>query len=373
MSNQSSNTLALLIALGAGALVGLSASSQKPKLPAIGGPRPSLEGANPPPAVEIALGSALVEAGGALRENIGQVPMAIRNSLGFGPAQLVFKEDMDLPHETYAVRLRGLTVAASRVEPDRLLALRTHGAHDDLAGDVVDVPLTRRQGVWIDAADAGQARLLGYDVLEPGFYFALHVDTVLRAHLWELLTREETYRLLERAKQAAPRTVDELTNRLEVGVIQKVLQSLLREQVSLRDLPQVLELLSDAGAKSQDPAQVTEAVRAGLARQLSAALATEDNVLHVLPLGGRWEQLRGAQPGDAVVREVVSELRRQVDEAREHNVHPVLVAPRELRAGVRRLLERELPDLPVLAETEVDAGYRLEALGQRQASSSGVG
>jgi flagellar biosynthesis protein FlhA len=363
MSNSSSNTLALLIALGAGALVGLSASSQKPKLPQIGGPRPSLDAAQPLPAVELALGSALVEAGGQLRENLGQVPQAIRNSLGFGPAGIAVKEDIDLPHEGYAVRLRGLTVASGQVRPDRLFAL---GAHEDVAGDQAELPVGSRKGVWIAPQDAGQARLMGYDVLEPGFVLALHVDTVLRRHLHELLTREETYRLLDRAKQQAPRTIEELTTRLETGRIQKVLQALLREQVSLRDLPMVLELLSDAAAKTQEPEALIEEVRAGLARQLSAALAGDDAVLHVLPLGPRWEQLRNAQPGDAGLRDLVGQLRRQVDDARDHNLRPVLVAPRELRAAVRRMIERDLPDLPVLSEAEVDPAFKLQPIASLQ-------
>lgn len=362
MSNSSSNTLALLIALGAGALVGLSASSQKPKLPQLGGPRPSLDAAQPLPAVELALGSALVEAGGQLRDNLNQVPQAIRNSLGFGPAGISVKEDIDLPHEGYAVRLRGLTVATGHVRPHHLFAL---GAHDDMAGEQAEMPVGSRKGVWIDEQDAGQARLMGYDVLEPGFVLALHVDTVLRRHLHELLTREEAYRLLDRAKQQAPRTIEELTTRLETGRIQKVLQALLREQVSLRDLPMVLELLSDAAAKTQEPDALIEQVRVGLARQLSAALG-DDQVLHVLPLGPRWEQLRNAQPGDAGVRDLVAQLRRQVDDARDQNIRPVLVAPRELRAAVRRMIERELPDLPVLSEAEVDPAFKLEPIASLQ-------
>lgn len=361
MSNPSSLSLPLFLALGAGALLGLSAATQKDRLPAIGGAKPSLEGAQPLPVIEIAFGTELAAAGGRLRDTVGQVPQAIREHLGFGPAQMVFKEDIDLAATGYSVRLRGLPVAGGTVEPDRLLALKTLGVSGgELAGEKILEPVTGRQGVWITEQDAGQARLLGYDVIEPGFILALHIDTVLRRHLHELLTREETYRLLDRAKQSAPRTVEELISKLEVGLVQKVLQTLLREQVSLRDLPMVLELMSDAARQSQDPATLTETVRVGLARQLSAALASDESVLHVLPLGPRWEQLRNAQPQDQAVRDLVGELRRQIDSARNQGIRPVLVAPRELRAQVRRLIERELPDLPVLSEHEVDPAFRLE-------------
>lgn len=364
MSNRNSLTLPVLFSLGMGALLGLSAAAtQKDRLPQLGGPKPLLEGAQPLPAVEIALGAELASLGGALKGTVEQVPEVIRASLGFGPSQLNFKEDLTVAPRDYAIRLRGVAVAHGSLEAHRLLALRTieTGEPHEFPGEVVTDPVTGHTGVWVNPEDAGRARLFGYDVLEPGFVLALHVDTVLRRHLFELLTREETYRLLDRAKAVAPRTVEELVAKLEVGMVQKVLQSLLREQVSLRDVPTVLELLADA-ARSHDQADaLTEAVRAGLSRQLSAALATDQQVLHVLPLGPRWEGLRQAQSGDPQVREVVGELRRTLKEAQAVGLKPVLIAPGELRAHVRRLLERELPDLPVLAEHEVAPEFRLEA------------
>lgn len=371
MSNRSSMTLPLLLALGTGALLGLSAAAtQKDRLPQLGGPKPLLEGGTPIPAVEIALGAELALMGGGLRGTVEQVPEVVRKSLGFGPSQLSFKEDMTLPPRDYAIRLRGVAVAHGTLQPGRMLALQTleAGEGGQLGGETVIDPVTGHTGVWISEEDAGRARLFGNDVLEPSFVLALHVDTVLRRHLYELLTREETYRLLDRAKQTAPRTVEELIAKLEVGTIQKVLQNLLREQVALRDLPQVLELMADAAGLKDDPYALTEAVRLGLARQLSAALATEQNVLHVLPLGPRWEVLRQATAGDNHVRELVSDLKRQLKDAQALGLKPVLVAPSGLRAHVRRLLERELPDLPVLAENEVAPEFKLEPV-----TGAGVG
>jgi flagellar biosynthesis protein FlhA len=363
MSNRPSIALPLLVALGTGALLGLSAAAtQKDRLPQLGGPKPLLEGGTPLPVVEIALGAELASMGGAIRHTVEQVPGAIRQSLGFGPSHLQVREDLTLAPRDYAVKLRGVAVAHGSVRPDRVLALRTLESADSqtFAGEQVTDATTGASGVWITEEDAGRARLFGYDVLDPGFVLALHADMVLRRHLYELLTREETYRLLDRARQTAPRTVEELVAKLEVGTVQKVLQNLLREQVALRDLPQVLELLADAGKNQDDVASLTESVRAGLARQLSAALATEQNVLHVLPLGPRWEGLRSAHAGDGAVSELIGELRRSLKDAQALGLKPILVAPTELRAHVRRLLERELPELPVLAEHEVAAEFRLE-------------
>lgn len=362
MSNRPSLALPMLIALGVGALVGASAAAtQRDKLPTIGGPRPILEGAQPHPDVEIAMGAELAAAAGRVRDTVAQVPQAIRAALGFAPSQIVFKEDIDLAPLGYTLRLRGLAVGSGLIHPDLQLALGTvDGSRGDLPGDPAVEPVSGRHGVWISEQDAGQAVLLGYDVLDPGFAMALHVDTLLRRHLHELLTREEAYRLLDRARQAAPKTVDELVGRLEVGLVQRVLKNLLREQVGLRDLPAVLEFLADAARSTQDPAQLTEAVRGTLARQITAALVGETGVLTVIPLGPRWEQLRTAKAGDQVVREMVGELRRQLNAARDLGHGPVLLAPADIRAHVRRLFERDLPDLPVLNEQEIDPSVRVE-------------
>lgn len=362
MSNRPSLAIPMLVALGVGALVGASAAAtQRDKLPAIGGPRPTLEGSQPLPDVEIAMGPELAAAVGRLRDTVSQVPQAIRAALGFAPTQIAFKEDVDLAPLGYTLRLRGLAVGSGLIHPDKQLALGTlEGGRGDLPGEPAVEPVSGRHGVWISADDAGQAVLLGYDVLDPGFAMGLHVEALLRRHLHELLTREEAYRLLDRARQTSPKTVDELVGRLEVGLVQRVLKNLLREQVGLRDLPFVLEQLADAARTSQDPAQLTEAVRATLARQITAALVGDAGVLTVIPLGPRWEQLRGAKPGDQLVRDMVGELRRQLNAARDAGHGPVLLAPADLRAQVRRLFERDLPDLPVLSEAEIDAAVRIE-------------
>lgn len=367
MSQRPSFALPMIIATAVGALVGASAAATQrdrlPNLANLGGPKSVLEGASPLPDVEIAMGPELAAAGGRIREHVAQVPQAIREALGFAPGQIQFKEDTDLALRGYTLRLRGLAVGSGQIVPGKLLALGdVAGSRGDLPGEPAVEPVSGRHGVWISEEDAGQAHLLGYDVLEPGFAMAIHVDTLLRRHLHDLLTREEAYRLLERAKQTAPKTVEELVGRLEVGLVQRVLKNLLREQVSLRDLAYVLEALADASRQSQDPAVLTEAVRGSLSRQLTAALVGDAGVLRVIPLGPRWEQLRTAKPADAIVRELVGDLRRQLTVARDAGHGPVLLAPPDIRAHVRKLFERDLPDLPVLTEHEIDPAVRVEPL-----------
>jgi flagellar biosynthesis protein FlhA len=367
MSKNSALPLSVLAALGAGALLALTASTQRDRLPVLNqAARPTLEPAQPPSWLEIALSAELACEGGRLRETSQQVPNAIRQSLGFAPTHVAFSEDIDLPPYTYAIRLRGLTVATGKLKPQALLALATGSrGTSDLAGEAAIDAASGRSGIWISIEDEGRARLYGYDVLEPGFVLALHLDTVLRKHLYEWLTREETYRLLERAKQTNPRTVADLQGRLEVGALQKVLQNLLREQVSLRDLALVLEHLADAATSIQTPEALTEAVRVGLSRQLSTALADSAQVIHALPLSDRALPLLKASPDDPKVAAFLEDLGGQLEAVRERGFKPVLLAGPETRADARRLIERTFAEVPVLSAKEIDPAFQLEILAAK--------
>ncbi|MEB3224040.1 MAG: FHIPEP family type III secretion protein [Candidatus Sericytochromatia bacterium] len=355
------NPLALVVTLGLGALIG-AVVAQPSRLP-IGPNRGKLDGAAPLPDVEVVVGAELAASAGSLRGTVGQMPRTIRDALGFAPAQIHWRDSLELDPHGYELRLRGLNVGSGRVQPGRVLALETvPGGAAGLSGERHQDPVSGRQGVWVDESDEGQARLMGCDVLHPGFVMALHLDALLRRNLADLLTREETHRVLDAASQQAPRTVKELLERVPVHVVQAVLANLLREQVSLRQLPTVLEALLDAAEDGLAPEGLTERVRLALRRHLTASLVNGGGVLEVIPLGDRWQALRGAEPGDERVDGLVRQLRARIDAGREAHERPVLLAPHELRLTARRLLERALPDLPVLSEREVDPGVTVVRL-----------
>jgi flagellar biosynthesis protein FlhA len=317
--------------------------------------RGNLSAAQPLPDVSLHVGAELSASAWSLRDTVGQVPQAIREALGFAPHQLAWREDLELPPMAYELRMRGLPMGRGHIKPNGLLALQTVGAVEcAVPGEPFTDVVSGRSGVWIEEQDAGQARLLGYDVLHPSFVMALHIDTLLRRHLGELLTREETHRVLDRARQFIPKTVEELLSRMPVGQIQQVLKNLLREQVSLRDLAFVMESMADAASDSQDPDALTERVRLSMRRQLSQDLSGPDGTLKVLPLGPRWDQLRHHGTDEAALGILVQQLRQRLADSRDTLQRPVLLAPHDLRLKARRALESELPDLPVLSEREVD-------------------
>ncbi|MEB3284242.1 MAG: FHIPEP family type III secretion protein [Candidatus Sericytochromatia bacterium] len=346
-----------LLVVGIGAVAGALAATGRHPL-ALG--RRGLSTAPPRPEIALHVGSELSAAAWSLRDTLGQVPKTIREALGFAPENLAWREDLELPPLTYELRIRGLAVGRGQLRPSGLLAIQTVGtAEGQLPGEPFTEVVTNRSGVWIEEQDAGQARLLGYDVLHPSFIMALHVDTLVRRHLHEMLTREETHHILDHARRFIPRTVDELCSRLAVGQIQQVLKNLLREQVSLRDLGFVVETMADAAGEDIDTDTLTERVRLGLRRQLSRDLCGPDNELRVLPLGTRWEQLRTHSFTDENLKPLIAQLRERLADGRDSLQRPVLLAPHDLRLKTRRALERDLPDLPVLSEREVDPSIQV--------------
>lgn len=342
----------LLVGFGLGAAAALVARAPKS---GVLGPRPRTVLEDPAAPVTLRLAFDLAQAGG-FGAAAAQVVPAVKQALGFAPAALAVREDDALPPGAYAIDLKGLPVATGRVRPGCLLALPTLAAAEPMPGDPGVEPASGRLGAWIEEADAGRARLMGYDVLEAPHVVALHADLVLRRHLHELLTREETFALLDHARQGAPRTVAELAERLEPAVVQAVLQRLLREHVSLRELPTIAEALADGARRTQSPTELTEAARQALKRQISAAYADGQGRIAYLPLGGGWEALSA---GPEAAAGLLPELRRRLAAARSQDLSPVVVAPAGRRPAAAAFLAVELPELPVLGEDEIDPLFSL--------------
>lgn len=348
MSKGSGAWVALAVGLGMGAAAAMASTKGKAS------PKAVMPLGQAPAPILVALGPELLAAEGPIKARLSEVPVALRHDLGLAPLSIEVEADMLLAPRAYELRLRGLCVAKGRLAPEGRFAVTT-GAEAALAGEKGTHPVDGRRGVWIDAQDEGQARLFGHDVLEPEVVLAQHLDAVLRRHLHEFLTREETHAWVERAKGVVPRTTEELTRRLELGTLQRVLQALVQEGVSLADWPHVLELLVDAATRHQEPAALVEEVRVGLARQLCLAAASADGLLHVIPLGPHWEAIRAAKgpegPGLEAVR---AHLARAIASAQAAGHHPLLVAPNDLRAHARLVLGRHFPELPILSEAELD-------------------
>lgn len=217
--------------------------------------------------------------------------------------------------------------------------------------------------------------MAGYIVTDPSSVIITHLTEIIKQHAHELLTRQEAQALIDNLKEHNRAVVDELLpNLMSLGEVQKVLQNLLRERVSIRDLGTILETLADWAPRTKDADQLTEYARAGLARQICKQHCDDEGVLHVFTLAPSLEQTirEGVQMtagGLSLALEprlasaVVSGASAQAERASEQGYGPVLLCSSQVRLAMRRLTERSVPSLAVLAYSEIVANTDIRGIG----------
>ncbi len=298
----------------------------------------------------------------ALEMGIVVPPIHIRDNLQFKPGG-------------YAILIKGVEVARGELMVGYYLALSPGETLRQIEGIPTREPTFNLPALWIPASRREEAQHLGYTVVNLASVIATHLSEVIRSHCDELLGRQEVQRLLDRLTRTHPKVVEELVpGLLSLGGIQKVLQNLVRERVSIRDLLTILETLADYAAYTKDPDILTEYVRQRLGRALTKALETPDHKIMVYTLDPFVEDLikDSLQKTDygtylAMAPETSEEIVRALQQAAERclaqNLQPVVVCAPTVRRFVRRLVERQLPTLSVLSHHELVTDGKIQSLG----------
>jgi flagellar biosynthesis protein FlhA len=260
------------------------------------------------------------------------------------------------------------------VQADRLLAITPPGGAPALSGKPTRDPTFGLAAYWIAPSEREQAQLYGYTAVDPASVIVTHLTEVLRRHAAELVGRQHTQEMLDAVSSAQPKLVSEVVpGAISLGNVQKILQSLLRENVSVRDLPTILEAIGDYADKTKDTELLTELVRERLAAQISAELAP-DGKLEVLVLSPEIDRLitSGVQRTEhgslitldpATIARIVGSVRQALERsAALHPNLPVLCAP-GVRPHLRRMLERALPRTPVITANELGPDTQVESVG----------
>jgi flagellar biosynthesis protein FlhA len=303
----------------------------------------------------------------ALRQNLAQ-------QLGFIVPPVHITDNVRLKPKEYAIALRGVEVARWELHQDNLLAISSEGAPRPLPGVATKEPAFGVAAVWIPAAMQNQALASGYAVVDQTSVLATHLAEVVKQHAHELLTRQETKRLLDRLAESHPKLVEELVPKvLSLGEVQKTLQQLLREQVSIRDLSTILETLLDLAPANKNPVLLVEAARQALARALVQPLLSESGGLRVVTLDRSLEEELGRAFGGPTpagttslqppfARRILDGLRRLAGE-QVAMASPVLLCATPARYHLKRLLEPFLPKVVVLSPLEVPPVIEVQSLG----------
>jgi flagellar biosynthesis protein FlhA len=289
-----------------------------------------------------------------------------------------FRRGPRLAADAYEIHVDGAVVAKGEVAEDRLLAIHPAGDLRSIPGTPTRDPTYGLPALWILPAQREAAAAARYTLVDAPTVFLTHLAEVLRRECASLLTRSETDRILSRVRQMQPALVEEvIPSLLSVGDLQKVLQNLLREKVSIRHIEAILETLADAGRGSKDAASLTEAVRQRLGHAICQGLAGEGGSLQVLTLdpaieGHLLQNLRAAQqdgrpPSLALepklLERFLPHLMQQAERMMKSDLLPVLLCAPELRRHLRALSERGLPHLRVLSMAEIPHTLELKSYG----------
>lgn len=294
---------------------------------------------------------------------------------GFALPQLQVHLDKKLPAGSYQVCVQGAAIANGELEFDKLLAINPGNAVLELEGRATREPTYGLSALWIDPAQRNQARTAGHTLVEPDTVLLTHLSELARRYAPDFLTRAETERLVEKKRAALGSLVDELVPQvLTYSDIQRVLQLLLREQVPIRNLETILEVLVDAGRSHKSAEDLVERVRERLGAALYERLVDKNGELNVLTLAPQLEgyMLASSRPREGVqsallpareLEQFVSTMAREAERQLTANKQPVLLCAAPLRRVLRAFMSRAVPHLAVLSVNEVGQHARVVSAG----------
>jgi flagellar biosynthesis protein FlhA len=320
------------------------------------------------PLVDVKQGGQLLNRVKSMRKNLAQ-------QLGFLVPSIHITDNLSLKEREYVVYLRGVEIARWELRRDCLLAISSDANAPDLPGQDTREPAFDVPAKWITPQTQGQAIAAGYAVVDPTSVLAAHLAEVIRQNAHDLLSRHETRRLIDRLNESYPKLADELIPKLmSLGEVQKVLQQLLREQVSIRDLGSILETLVDVATFNKNPIALVEAVRHTLGRALIRPLLNDKGELRVVTLDSAIEEecLKGSNLQASQASSTPQQLglaRRILDGLRNNfgkeisTAPPVLLCSSPGRYYLRRLLEPFIPRVVVISPGEIPPLTPVQSVG----------
>jgi flagellar biosynthesis protein FlhA len=316
-----------------------------------------------------------VQKGGQLLARVKSMRKNLAQQLGFLVPSIHITDNLSLREREYVIYLRGAEIARWELRRDCLLAISSSTSAPDMPGQDTREPAFDAPAKWITPQTQGQAIAAGYTVVDATSVLAAHLAEVIKRHASELLSRQETKRLIDRLNESHPKLADELIPKLmSLGEVQRVLQQLLREQVSIRDLGTILETLIEAASFNKNPISLVEAARHALGRALIRPLLNDQGELKVVTLDTTIEDecLRGSnlQQGQAAsTPQQIGLARRVLDGLRSDfgeeigSAPPVLLCSSPGRYYLRRLLEPFIPRIVVISPGEIPPLTPVQSVG----------
>lgn len=305
----------------------------------------------------------------ALRKNLAQ-------ETGFVLPSVRIVDNMQFGGEQYAIKVKEMEAGAGDLKMNHLLAMDPTGAQVDLPGTHVKEPAFGLPATWIEEGLREEATFRGYTLVDPAAVLVTHLTEILRDNMADLLSYSETEKLLDSLPKEHKKLLEEITpGQISRAGVQRVLQNLLKERVSIRDLPGIIEGVAEASGATQNLDAVTEHVRTRLSRQICYANRGPDGTLPVVSLTPQWEQAfaealvgegerRQLALAPSKLRDFVAQVRDAFDRAGAAGDVPVLLTSPQIRPYVRSLAERFRPQTVIMSQNEIHPSARLKTVGQ---------
>ena len=311
---------------------------------------------------------------GELLDRIKSIRRQFALEMGIIVPPVHIRDNLQLKSNEYSVLIKGVEVAKGDLWMKHYLAIDPGTGVKPISGSETVEPTYGLKAYWVTEANKERAKMEGYTVVDTATVVTTHLKEIIKKHAHELLGRQDTAKLIDTLKETNPKVVEELIpTLLNVGQVQKTLQNLLREGVSIRDLHTILETLADNSTLTKDPAILTEYVRTALSRSITRQMKSADGSLKVMTLDPGLEQtvanaVKMTDQGSylaldpAIAQKMIDTMNTNLEKFETQNANPVLLTGPQIRIHIRNLTERFIPALSVMSHNEVSPEARIENL-----------
>lgn len=337
--------------------------------------------------IELEVGYALINVvesnqPGDLLERILSIRKQFALDLGIVIPSIHIRDNLQLEPAEYRLMIKGNKVAGGTLRTDCVLAMDPGNVTNPIHGVPTKEPAFGLDALWVSKSRKEEAENIGYTVVDLPTVMATHITEVVRAHAYELFGRQEADSLIENLKKQYPKVVEELIpNILPLGTVVKVLQGLLKENVSIRDLRTIFESLSDEGTRTKDSEQLVESTRKALARQITRKYASEDGQLQVITMGRDIEELvsnsllqteQGIQliMDPMAAQNMIGRIARTIENHPEIAGQPILLTSPTARRHIYKLTSRFIPQLIVISHSEITPDVQISSVGQVEVANA---
>ncbi|WP_150002142.1 flagellar biosynthesis protein FlhA [Iodidimonas gelatinilytica] len=331
--------------------------------------------------VRLELGYGLLQlinenSGYRLTDQIKALRRQMASEMGFVMPSVRILDNMQLPTNGYSLRIKETEAARGEVRPGFLLVMDPRGEPVNMPGERTTEPAFGLPATWVEESMREEASFRGHTVVDAATVVTTHLTEVIKDNMPDLLSYAETQKLLDDLPSAQQKLVNDLVpNLVSVSTIQRVLQALLSERVSIRDLPTILEGIAETAGGTQNIVLITEHVRSRLARQLSSSHTGDNGFIPLLTLSPKWEQAyaeslvgqgeeRQLAMAPSALQEFMNDLREAYDKMAQRGETPVLLTSPGIRPYVRSIIERVRPATTVLSQSEIHPKAKIRTLGQ---------